>query len=1043
MIGNITSGKGARGLLNYITEKDKAERIGGTMAGENSRELSREMAAIRNMNPDAANPIKHFSLSLPPGERLSSEQWENVAHRYMDEMGYGNCQWVAYRHSDTEKDHIHIAASRTNLDGKLIHEGHERAKSQVVLRSIEREYGLKIIASSREKNDLKQPTRGETRERERTGKESTRRQLQGDLRNEARGCKSLDEYRSNLEKKGIQTSITFDRSGQPKDILYSRGDFKVRGERLGPSLTLKGLDRAGVSATGQSFERDKKDWEAYRSRAEVRPRSNKSKARDLNFIKMRVQVASHYVASLGAQIKEITELKAKADAGIRVRQEALKQRSESLRTELKTARVKGKDYRAAFRSINQERQQLRRELAEVRINAGGDKLLLMRERYYAELRATSERFSAKGELGSKSHQDALAKVDFRYTKAFDREASIQDRAFKSKLGHFQKTGNVTWFSDKGKTRTERINGAFAATKEAIKGIVTGKNWKETIKATQEKWAECSINARFANDRTRGDAIRDLWKLDLSRAQQERAAAISDLSKKGVDSRTAPKAETLAKDAKEAPARVLEVKAAKLPEMSKEKVEAMRSLIAEAANGSRSFEAFKARLAECGIGVEVNRRGEHVSGLVYVKDGEKAKASSVGHGMKQLEEKGVDCGSVRAGGRAEVRHDSETGRREDGGRPGAGEGEAIRADAREPEPSRTRDGSEAPRLGTDLGAGRIEPATPARDHQRLWEGQGRVADRIEDAGRRLEGRDAATAGSRTPEPGRGPEPQRAPDAGRPANQPWGQSSCDAGRASVVPHPVHEVSPSRAAAEQRCTAFIQDQVEKIRALEGQRAELQSRLDAAKGQDGRELKPGELRVSIQERADMREGVSKLDTQIYQEKSRGQEASMMRAEGRAEQWSQGRDLEQKAQAIREGAKNLPLGERSAKMAESRQLETAAFTAKHGPDQFHGKAKDLGAAQWKAGRLMDGVDRLAKEGHIKKDQAAHIKEGFGGGWSGKQLVEAVKALEGAGIHRERPPEKASQDMLKTALDAIQKCCGKGFDIDRGLSKGNDLSLGR
>lgn len=168
-----------------------------------------------------------------------------------------------------------------------------------------------------------------------------------------------------------------------------------------------------------------------------------------------------------------------------------------------------------------------------------------------------------------------------------------------------------------------------------------------------------------------------------------------------------------------------------------------------------------------------------------------------------------------------------------------------------------------------------------------------------------------------------------------------------------------------------------------------------------------------------------------------------MMRAEGRVEQWSQGRDLEQKAQAIREGAKDLPLGERSAKMAESRQLETAAFTTKHGPDQFHGKAKDLGAAQWKAGKLMDGVDRLAKEGHIKKDQAAHIREGFGGGWSGKQLVEAVKALEGAGIHRERPPEKAGQDMLKTALDAIQKCCGKGFDIGKGLDKGQDLSLGR
>ncbi len=88
------------------------------------------MAATRNLKPDAANPVKHFSLSLPLGERLTSDQWEKVAHRYMEEMDYGNCQWVAYRHNDTEKDHIHIAASRIDLDGKLVRESFEREKSQ-------------------------------------------------------------------------------------------------------------------------------------------------------------------------------------------------------------------------------------------------------------------------------------------------------------------------------------------------------------------------------------------------------------------------------------------------------------------------------------------------------------------------------------------------------------------------------------------------------------------------------------------------------------------------------------------------------------------------------------------------------------------------------------------------------------------------------------------------------------------------------------------------------------------------------------------------
>ena len=91
----------------------------------------------------------------------------------------------------------------------------------------------------------------------------------------------------------------------------------------------------------------------------------------------------------------------------------------------------------------------------------------------------------------------------------------------------------------------------------------------------------------------------------------------------------------------------------------------------------------------------------------------------------------------------------------------------------------------------------------------------------------------------------------------------------------------------------------------------------------------------------------------------------------------------------------------------------------------------------------MEGINRLEREGHIEKKDATQIKNGFSGGWNTKQLTEAVKALEGAGVHRDRPPEKAGQDMLKAACDAVQKCCGKGFDIGKGLETGHGLSLDR
>ncbi len=117
-----------RGALNYVfdvgkeaTHTKNAERVGGNMSGNDPRELSREFSAVRQLRPDIGKPVWHCSLSLPPCERLSAEKWEAVAADFMQHMGFdqNNTPWVAVRHQDTDKDHIHIVASRVGLDGKV------------------------------------------------------------------------------------------------------------------------------------------------------------------------------------------------------------------------------------------------------------------------------------------------------------------------------------------------------------------------------------------------------------------------------------------------------------------------------------------------------------------------------------------------------------------------------------------------------------------------------------------------------------------------------------------------------------------------------------------------------------------------------------------------------------------------------------------------------------------------------------------------------------------------------------------------------------
>ena len=79
MVGRIGAGGG--GTAHYIAGKAGAERLWcGTLGGRDGREIHAELARITAVRPEAADPIQHIILSLPPGEKLTSQPDEDDQH---------------------------------------------------------------------------------------------------------------------------------------------------------------------------------------------------------------------------------------------------------------------------------------------------------------------------------------------------------------------------------------------------------------------------------------------------------------------------------------------------------------------------------------------------------------------------------------------------------------------------------------------------------------------------------------------------------------------------------------------------------------------------------------------------------------------------------------------------------------------------------------------------------------------------------------------------------------------------------------------------
>ena len=82
--------------------------------------------------------MHHVSLSAALGERLTVGEWNEIAEKYVQRMGFEHSPCVVIRHIDTEHDHI--VTSRIDAHGKVVSDFRSKARAEEFVRDIEEKY---------------------------------------------------------------------------------------------------------------------------------------------------------------------------------------------------------------------------------------------------------------------------------------------------------------------------------------------------------------------------------------------------------------------------------------------------------------------------------------------------------------------------------------------------------------------------------------------------------------------------------------------------------------------------------------------------------------------------------------------------------------------------------------------------------------------------------------------------------------------------------------------------------------------------------------
>ena len=151
MVAKISLGSSLYGAIVYNGVKINKEkgRVLDTNKiyndGSGNIDIHRAFEDFKRWMPQhtrAEKTMMHISLNPHPDDRLSEMQYTQLAHEYMEKMGFAEMPYIIVKHEDIDRHHIHIVALRVRPDGSCISDKNNFYRSKEITRELEKKYGL-------------------------------------------------------------------------------------------------------------------------------------------------------------------------------------------------------------------------------------------------------------------------------------------------------------------------------------------------------------------------------------------------------------------------------------------------------------------------------------------------------------------------------------------------------------------------------------------------------------------------------------------------------------------------------------------------------------------------------------------------------------------------------------------------------------------------------------------------------------------------------------------------------------------------------------
>lgn len=151
MVAKITIGSSLFGAIKYNADKvneGKGQLLDTNKIfndGTGKVDIAQALHDFERHMPNqmrTEKPVIHISLNPHPDDRLTDKELTEMAHEYMQRMGYGDQPYIIVKHEDIDRHHLHIVSVRVDEQGKRINCDFTKRRSLNILRDFEQRYNL-------------------------------------------------------------------------------------------------------------------------------------------------------------------------------------------------------------------------------------------------------------------------------------------------------------------------------------------------------------------------------------------------------------------------------------------------------------------------------------------------------------------------------------------------------------------------------------------------------------------------------------------------------------------------------------------------------------------------------------------------------------------------------------------------------------------------------------------------------------------------------------------------------------------------------------